>query len=115
MNYVNPISVGSLINFETEGEFDLNNKLTKAQFDLLGTHNISTLHDNTKNMNRILHQMKNTPLVNLGDDLDSQYMSKQIKNMREGKSKLMAEIDKVSRMNKEVKQTNRGKILYIHC
>ncbi|CAI2363227.1 unnamed protein product [Moneuplotes crassus] len=97
-----PISVGSLMNFETVGEFNLQNKLIRAQYDLLGTQNISVMHDNTKNKKRILHQMSKSPMVNLGDDLDSQYMSKQIKSLRKGKKGLMEEIDKVDQLKKEL-------------
>jgi len=76
---VSPVGMGSLINFEVESEFGLIDKMHKAHISLVGTDNISSLHDTARNLKRISHQMGNAPIPYLEDDLDSKYMTQQIK------------------------------------
>lgn len=70
------VGIGSLIGIEPDYDFGIHSKLKKAQYELVGSQNISKIHDNAKFLRRVTFQMSNMSTVNLSLNLDPQYMSK---------------------------------------
>lgn len=112
LSNVSPNQVGALFNFSAEEQYKISRKLSKAEKDLVGGQNTSVIHDISKISKRIVHQMGRKTEIFLDSNLDSQFISKQLK--QKNKDALKDEIDKKDETKKELEYIKRGSLFVLN-